>query len=136
MERPYLVNAWLQQLLLERQREGGLNISSPVLARAYHLLSEGMNVRRAGGACSALGPLWGLPAVRLPAVAHPEHPSTCLPTITWHQRINATAQQRTRTSITPQPTQYCMCCDLAHVRSHVRGCPLVPACRTPHGYEQ
>lgn len=42
MERPYLVMAWIQELLVDRQRQGGLDVPAPILSRPYQLLSEGL----------------------------------------------------------------------------------------------
>jgi hypothetical protein len=50
MERPYIVLTWIHQVLMERQREGGINVPAPLLNRAYHLLSDGMQVRGNGHA--------------------------------------------------------------------------------------
>lgn len=33
---------WVHQLLVQRQREGGLNMPTPILQRSYSLLSEGL----------------------------------------------------------------------------------------------
>ncbi|KAF8057858.1 hypothetical protein HT031_005804 [Scenedesmus sp. PABB004] len=43
MDRPLVVLAWLQQLLLERQAAGGLRLPAPILARVYTSLSDGMH---------------------------------------------------------------------------------------------
>jgi hypothetical protein len=42
MDRPHVVAAWLQQLLVQRKRDGGLAVPSPVLTRAYQLVAEAM----------------------------------------------------------------------------------------------
>ncbi|CAD7698726.1 unnamed protein product [Ostreobium quekettii] len=41
-ERVQVVMSWVHQIIQERQREGGLAIEGPILARAYQVLSEGM----------------------------------------------------------------------------------------------
>ncbi|KAI8466896.1 MAG: hypothetical protein J3K34DRAFT_432097 [Monoraphidium minutum] len=43
MDRPHLVAAWLQEVLVKRHAEGGLAVPTPVLARAYQLLSDAMS---------------------------------------------------------------------------------------------
>jgi hypothetical protein len=35
MDRPLLVMAWLHELLLQRQSEGGLRMPAPILSRVY-----------------------------------------------------------------------------------------------------
>jgi hypothetical protein len=35
MDRPLLVMAWLHELLLQRQTEGGLRMPAPILSRVY-----------------------------------------------------------------------------------------------------
>jgi hypothetical protein len=40
--RVHTVMAWLQQCIMERRREGGLQVAPPLLTRMYQLLSDGM----------------------------------------------------------------------------------------------
>lgn len=42
VDRVQTVMAWVHQLIIERRREGGLNIDAPILTRVYQVLSEGM----------------------------------------------------------------------------------------------
>ena len=41
-ERVNICYAWIQQLLQQRMRMGGLAIDAPILSREWQLLSEGM----------------------------------------------------------------------------------------------
>lgn len=34
--------SWLQQAIMERRRQGGLQVPAPLLTRMYQLLSDGM----------------------------------------------------------------------------------------------
>lgn len=36
------IMAWLQQAIMERRRQGGLQVPAPLLTRMYQLLSDGM----------------------------------------------------------------------------------------------
>eukprot|EP00892_Ulva_mutabilis_P012037 jgi/Ulvmu1/9205/UM005_0305.1 len=40
--RVHTVMAWLQQAIMERRRQGGLQVPAPLLTRMYQLLSDGM----------------------------------------------------------------------------------------------
>lgn len=40
--RVQTVMTWLQQCIMERRREGGLQVPAPLLTRMYQLLSDGM----------------------------------------------------------------------------------------------
>jgi hypothetical protein len=40
--KPFFGIPHLQELMMERQLEGGLAVPSPILSRVYHLLSEGL----------------------------------------------------------------------------------------------
>lgn len=42
MERPYVVMMWLQQLLTDRSRSGGMEAPAPLLAGSYRMLAEGL----------------------------------------------------------------------------------------------
>ena len=41
-ERVNICYAWIQQLLQQRMRMGGLAIDAPILSREWQLLSEGL----------------------------------------------------------------------------------------------
>jgi hypothetical protein len=43
MHRPALVMAWLHELLMQRQQDGGLEVPAPILSRAYQILSDAVN---------------------------------------------------------------------------------------------
>eukprot|EP00210_Caulerpa_lentillifera_P008077 g7712.t1 len=41
-DRVQTVMSWIHQLIIERRRQGGLNVEPPILTRVYQVLSEGM----------------------------------------------------------------------------------------------
>lgn len=41
-ERVHMVMAWIQQIIMERRKEGGIDVPAPLLTRLYHVLSDAM----------------------------------------------------------------------------------------------
>lgn len=62
MDRPLLVMAWLHELLLQRQSQGGLRMPAPILARVYAvscmMCSQALTLLVYGIPRVCLGVLW------------------------------------------------------------------------------
>jgi hypothetical protein len=78
MDRPLLVMAWLHELLLQRQSEGGLLMPAPILSRVYAVRVCGWRGNPAVPCHSGLS--FAIPHAVTPC-AKPPH-IKCLP-VTW-----------------------------------------------------